>query len=232
MNEYILNIFLLKYTLNNFLLSYSNDYHHHHVMLLAWISRILSCHSSLSSIASGRPRLHPESVQSCCRKVLVGQPTLVRPCEGVHRITSLMSSFLLLQLCPACLVCLICMVLEMGGRWPYSCPFVGCCFKNLFSIPHSILVQFLFSIFFIRLVSIHIVHLYSRMDMSAAWKKLHFILSDNSDFPMIDNLSIAVHTFTSHILMSFSVDEMLLPRYVNLSTNFREPLFNMEISPF
>ena len=41
-----------------------------------------------------------------------------------------------------------------------------------------------------------------------------FILSDRSDFHVIDNLLIAIHVFTRHILMSLSVDEMLLPRYV------------------
>ena len=48
---------------------------------------------------------------------------------------------------------------------------------------------------------------------------------------MIGNLSIAVHDFASHILMLFSVDEILLLRYVNLSTDFREPPFSMEMSP-
>ena len=74
-------------------------------------------------------------------------------------------------------------------------------------------------------------HPYSSMDTTAAWKKLHFILSDKSDFHVTDNLSIAVHTFASHILMSFSVDETLLPRYVKLSTSFRELLFSLEMSP-
>ena len=37
---------------------------------------------------------------------------------------------LLLQQCPACLVCLIWMVLEMEGRCPYSCCFMGCCFQD------------------------------------------------------------------------------------------------------
>ena len=35
-----------------------------------------------------------------------------------------MSSFLLLQQCPACLVRLILIVFVMGGRWPYSCCFI------------------------------------------------------------------------------------------------------------
>ena len=32
---------------------------------------------------------------------------------------------------------------------------------------------------------------------------------------MIDNLSVAVHTFSMRMLTSLSVDEILLPRYVN-----------------
>ena len=91
---------------------------------------------------------------------------------------------------------LIWMVLGMGGKCPYSCCFVGYCFQNLFNIAHSILLQFLSSFFSLRLVGIHVVHPYSRIDMTTAWKKLRFILSDKFDFHMIDNLSIAVYAFT------------------------------------
>ena len=38
---------------------------------------------------------------------------------------------------------------------------------------------------------------------------------------MIESLSIAVHAFVSRVSMSFSVDETLLPRYVNLSTSLK-----------
>ena len=48
--------------------------------------------------------------------------------------------------------------------------------------------------------------------MTAAWKKLRFILSVRSDFHMIESLSIAVHAFVNRVLMSFSFDETLLPR--------------------
>ena len=52
-------------------------YHHHHGALSAQISLTLSCHPSLSSIASGRSsRLHPVSAQSCCMLVLAGYPAL------------------------------------------------------------------------------------------------------------------------------------------------------------
>ena len=47
-------------------------------------------------------------------------------------------------------------------------------------------------------------------------------LSDRSYFHMTDSLSIADHGFPSPVLMSFSVDEMLLPRSVNLSSSFKE----------
>ena len=56
------------------------------------------------------------------------------------------------------------------------------------------------------------VHPYSSIDTTAAWKKLRFILSVRFDFHMIDSLSIAVHAFISRVSMSFSVDETLLPR--------------------
>ncbi len=63
-----------------------------------------------------------------------------------------------------------------------------------------------------RLVSVHVVHPYSSVDTTAAWKKLRFILSVSSYFSMIDSQSIAVHAFASRLLMCVSVDETLLPR--------------------
>ena len=101
-------------------------HHHHHAVPLARISLTLSCHFSLSFIASGRSSgLHPVSSHSCCMYVRAGRPAFAWPYAGVHRSTSLMSSSLLLQQCPACLVRLTCIVFEMGGRWPYSWCFVG-----------------------------------------------------------------------------------------------------------
>ena len=124
----------------------------------------------------------------------------------------------------AFLVHLIWMVLEIGGRWPDSCHFMGCCCPDLFNIARRILVQFPSSFFSICFVSIHVMHLYSRIDATAVWKKLCFIL--------LDNLSIAVYAFARHILMSLSVDEMLPPKYVNLSNNYQEPPFKVEMSLF
>ena len=78
-------------------------------MLAARISLILSRHSSLSFIALGRSSgQHPVSSHSCWMYVRDGRPTFARPCVGIHKSTSLMSSSLLLQQCPACLVQEIC----------------------------------------------------------------------------------------------------------------------------
>ena len=64
------------------------------------------------------------------------------------------------------------------------------------------------------------VHPFSISATTTAWEKKRFILSERSDFYMIDNLLIAIYAFLTHMLTSLSVDEMLLPRYMNRSTNF------------
>ena len=116
-------------------------HHHHHIALVARISLTLSRHSSLSFIALGRSSgQHPVSSHSCWMYVRAGRPAFARPCVGIHKSTSLMSSSLLLQQCPACLVRLTWIVFVIGGRWPYSWCLVGCCRQDLFRIARSILV--------------------------------------------------------------------------------------------
>ena len=120
---------------------YHRHHHHHRVVLVARISLTLSRHFSLSFIASGRSSgLHPVSSHSCWMYVRAGRPAFARLYVGVHKSTSLMSSSLLLQQCPACLVRLIWIVFVIGGRWPYSLCLVGCCRQDLFKIARSILV--------------------------------------------------------------------------------------------
>ena len=136
-------------------------YHHHHVVLLTRISLTLSRHFSLSFIASGRSSgLHPVSSHSCCMYVRVGCPASAWPYAGVHRSTSLMSSSLLLQQCPACLVRLTWIVFMMGGRWPYSWCLVGCCCQDLFNIALNILVKLRSSFFFSRLFIYIYIYIY------------------------------------------------------------------------
>ena len=101
--------------------------HHNHVVPPVRISLVLSRHFSLSFIASGRSSgLHPASSHSCGMYVRGGRAAFAWPYAGVHWSTSLISSSLLLQQCPACLVRLTCIVFVAGGRWPYSWCLVGC----------------------------------------------------------------------------------------------------------
>ena len=80
------------------------NHHHHHVVLETRISLTLSRHFSLSFLTSGRSSgQHPVSSHSCWMYVRVGRSAFARQCVGVHKSTSLMSSSLLLQQCPACL---------------------------------------------------------------------------------------------------------------------------------
>ena len=91
-------------------------HHHHHIALVARISLTLSRHSSLSFIALGRSSgQHPVSSHSCWMYVRAGHPAFAWPCVGIHKSTSLMSSSLLLQQCPACLVRLTWIVFVMGA---------------------------------------------------------------------------------------------------------------------
>ena len=86
-------------------------------MLAARISLTLSRHSSLSFIALGRSSgQQPVSSHSCWMYVRAGRPAFARPCVGIHKSTSLMSSSLLLQQCPACLVRLTWIVFVIGGK--------------------------------------------------------------------------------------------------------------------
>ena len=117
------------------------NHHHHHIVLAARISLTLSRHSSLSFIALGRSSgQQPVSSHSCWMYVRAGRPAFARPCVGIHKSTSLMSSSLLLQQCPACLVRLTWIDFVIGGRWPYSWCLVGCCCQDLLRIARSILV--------------------------------------------------------------------------------------------
>ena len=110
-------------------------------MPLSRIFLTLSRHFPLSFIASGRSSgLHPVSANSCCMYVRAGRPAFARSYVGVYRSTSLISSSLLPQQCPACLVRLTWIVFVMGGRWPYSWCLVGCCRQDLFNIALNILV--------------------------------------------------------------------------------------------
>ena len=73
-----------------------------------------------------------DATNCCWMYVRAGRPAFARPCVGIHKSTSLMSSSLLLQQCPACLVRLTWIVFVIGGRWPYSWCLVGCCRQDIY----------------------------------------------------------------------------------------------------
>ena len=75
-----------------------------------------------------------------------------------------------------------------------------------------IAVKFFFSI---RLVSVHVVHPYSSIDTTAAWKRLRFILSVRSDFHMIESLLIVVH---AKIQTSMNNSLALVLWHINVSS--------------
>ena len=109
------------------------------------------------------------------------------------------------------------------GKWPYSCCFVGYCFQDLYKIACTNLVQFQSSFFFKHFIEVQVIQPYN-IDMATTSKKSHSILSERY-FHMVINLLIAVNAFSMLILTLFSVDEILLPRYLNCFTNFKGFLF-------
>ena len=118
----------------------------------------------------------------------------------------------------------------MRGKRPYSYRFVVWCFQNLFKTVCDILVWFPSSFFSMCFVCVHAVHLYSTIVTVTTWKKSQFSLS-KSDFHMIDNPSIAFYSDVRRILISLSVGEILLPRYLSLSTYFRSLPLQKEMAP-
>ena len=106
----------------------------------------------------------------------------------------------------------------MGGTWSYNCCFVGCCFLDLFKTIRDILLWNWSSFFSVRFISSREVHLYNSIDTATASKKPSFVLSERSDFQRQSVFSSV--WLPMRMLTSLSVDEMLLPGYVNWSTNF------------
>ena len=217
---------------NNSFIFYENipnwiiNCHHHDVVLLAQICMTLFHHLSLSpSLPAGLL-----DYLLCPYQAVVDKFLLVSQHLHIHVKGSIGERCL--WVCPYFSDSVLHVLFVLFGwflRWEVSI----CTTAVLWDVTSwicSIFVQFLSSFFSICLVIIRVVNLCHKIDMITAWKKLHFILSDKSDFHMIDNLSIAVLAFTRHILTSNSVDEMLLPRYVNLY--FKEPPASAEMSPF
>ena len=88
------------------------------------------------------PGVLPKKYILGLHRAVIDKFLLIDQCSHVHRRPSVMSSSLLLPQYPTCLVHHTLMVLETEGKCLHSCCFVECCFQDLFSIAHNILVQF------------------------------------------------------------------------------------------
>ena len=117
--------------------------------------------------------------------------------------------------------------LDCFVRWEVICHTAA----SLYGIDSRIwskqLQAFLYSYhrdFFSQYVSLifYLVHPCNCTYTTTALKTFRFISSEILDFHVIDYLSRAVKGITERILISVSVDEILLPSYVNRSTNFTE----------
>ena len=112
------------------------------------------------------------------------------PCWSTNTGVTIREHHLILQQCfTSCLPWMDC---EIGGKWPYICCSVRCCFQDFFKTAHSILVQFPTSFFSIHFISVQRVIPYSSSETATDWKKSHFILSEKLDF---HNLSKSVHIY-------------------------------------
>ena len=118
-------------------------YIYHHVVPPARISLTPSRHFSLSFITSGRS----SCILTSQLYVRASRTAFARLYVGIYRSTSLMSSSLLLQQCPACPIRLNWIVFVMGGRLPYIWCLVGCCSQYCSRHSCVIAVQLLLQLF-------------------------------------------------------------------------------------
>ena len=108
--------------------------------------------------------------------------------------------------------------------WPHNCCFVECHFQYLCKTVISVII-YLQSRFF------------PRVSFESTWCNhivalTLFNLSGKSDFYLIDNLLIAFHSLPVEILTWHSINEILLPWYMNWSIHFRNLPLNEVMAPF
>ena len=163
--------------------------------------------------------------------ILASRWTLACPYIGFHLGTSLMSSSLFLQQCPACLVRHISMVCETGGKWPYSCSFysVRSVTYRIYSKPIvAFLCSFPYSFLSMHFVSVQVVHPRSSTHISSAWKKYRFISLERSDFHWMENLHIEVYAFAQWVMRSYPTERLFYKVRINWKSTRKDvwPCFN------
>ena len=161
-------------------------------------------------------RQHPVSPQSWWIEVFAGWSKLAHPYIEIHGRTLLMSSSLLLQQCPACLVHLTLMVFEMGGKWPYSDYCLGGAASSIYSKLHITFLCSSHQAFSLCILLASMWCIYTVVFTQPQLQRNPLL------FYHIDQTSIWSITYQfqsmlslGHILTSLSVDEILLPRYMD-----------------
>ena len=137
--------------------------------------------------------------------------------------------YLLCHWYPALVVHFTWLLCEMGGKCLYSCYFVKCCFQHLFKTICSLFVGGSNLAFSPGIVSkwCNNMILLTCLEL----RKCSILFNQRSDFHIVLNLSIAVSALPVCMLTLFSVDEILLPRHTNCSSNFRGLSFNNGMAP-
>ena len=157
------------------------------------------------------PSLSSLLIASSVRTDLVGKHWCICVSESIEECR--LCSSLFLQQCPTGLV-----LFGWFVRWEESgrtaAVLWGCCSEDLFKTEHRILVYLSFSFFSKRFVRVREVQAYSSIDTTTAWKKIPFYSIRKIRF-LYDRQPLTVYTFSMRILTPLSVDEILLPRYVN-----------------
>ena len=95
---------------------------------------------------------------------------------------------------------------------------MGCSFQLIFRAARNMRVYVPSSADVCAFVSVQVVEPYRSTDSTTAVKKCLFMVFDRSDFHMGSSLLSADHAFPFRILISLSVDLILLPKYVNSVT--------------
>ena len=131
----------------------------------------------------------------------------------------LISLSLFFQLSPTCSVYITWMVHK--DEWQVALQLLFCEVLLLEFVQNT---QHFSSKHFVR-----VLQPYNSTNTATAWKKSCFILSEPSDFPMVNNLSIAVHVSSLPVDITYSWCEIVLLRYGKHLT-FRSKCFHFWIA--
>ena len=131
----------VSFHLKNCIIHSFHHHHHHHHHQATLLARI-----SLTFSLPVRPYhlllpAGPLICILCPHRAVVGKFLLTNQHWLLHVLESIGERHFVLAF-PAmfCMSCWSWMVLEMGGKWLYSCYFLLCCFPDLFTITRGILV--------------------------------------------------------------------------------------------